>query len=252
MARHGMAGHGGARRGVQGEARHGGAWQGQARRGVKINNREDGQMAPRATEKAAAPCVLRPVERAELIISIVGMTPLIPHKWSEKALRMMRDKQQGSTVRDKREAKVAEAEAEGCQYYLPDGTPGMPATAFKAAIVGACRLFEGLTMVMAKQAIFVVGEGVEQLVRIEGECTLREDTPRNATGVADLRYRYAYHPWRASLLVRYLPSVIDPGSIGTLVDAAGNGGVGDWRPSAPKSATGTFGCFAVDFEALNG
>jgi len=212
-------------------------------------------MAPKAAEKVAAPIVLRQIERIELIVPIIGTSPLIPHKWSEKALRMMRGKQgvDGSgAVREKREAKIAEDEAEGCQYYLADGTPGIPATAFKAAIVGACRLFEGLTMVMAKQAVFVVGEGVEQLVRIEGERTLREDTPRNATGVADLRYRYAYYPWRTSLLIRYLPSVIDPGSIGTLIDAAGNGGVGDWRPSAPKSATGTFGCFEVDFEALNG
>jgi hypothetical protein len=240
-----------ARRGEAFGAWRGLAGPGMAWHGVKINNRKDGEMAPKATEKPAAPCVLRQVDRVDMVVPIIGTSPLIPHKWSEKSLRMMRDKQQGGAVRDRREAKIAEAEAEGCQYYLSDGTPGMPATAFKAAIIGACRLFQGLTMVIAKQAIFVVGEGVDQLVRIEGERTLREDTPRNATGVADLRYRYAYYPWRASLLVRYLPSVIDPGSIGTLVDAAGNGGVGDWRPSAPKSATGTFGCFAVDFGALN-
>jgi len=29
------------------------------------------------------------------------------------------------------------------------------------------------------------------------------------------------------------------------VDAGGNGGVGDWRPSAPKSLTGTFGRYEV-------
>ena len=254
-ARPGAAWRGEAFKAWQGEARLGVARPGWARRGVIVKNREDGRMAPKVAEKVAAPIVLRQIERIELIVPIIGTSPLIPHKWSEKALRMMRGKQgvDGSgAVREKREAKIAEDEAEGCQYYLADGTPGIPATAFKAAIVGACRLFEGLTMVMAKQAVFVVGEGVEQLVRIEGERTLREDTPRNATGVADLRYRYAYYPWRTSLLIRYLPSVIDPGSIGTLIDAAGNGGVGDWRPSAPKSATGTFGCFEVDFEALNG
>lgn len=202
-------------------------------------------MPPKAKMEKTGPIQLVRIGRAHTEVRIVGTSPLIPHKWSEKALRMMRDSQSGSTARSRREAKVPEAEAEGCQYYLEDGTPGMPATAFKAAIVGACRLFDGLPMTVAKQAIFVEGEGVEQLVRIEGERTLREDTPRNATGVADLRYRYAYFPWSAVLRIIYLPTMIDIASVGTLVDAAGNGGVGDWRPSAPKSATGTFGRFEV-------
>ena len=31
-----------------------------------------------------------------------------------------------------------------------------------------------------------------------------------------------------------------------LVDAAGIGGVGEWRPTSPKSATGSYGTFRVD------
>lgn len=200
-------------------------------------------MATKASNSDGA-VVLTRIQRHRITVPIAGDSPLIPHKWSEKALRMMRESQSGG-VRAKKEPKEALAEAEGCQYYLPDGRPGMPATAFKAAIVGACRLFDGLTMTLVKSAIFVEGVGPEQLVPIVGEREIHEDTPRNATGVADLRYRYYYHPWSAELTVSYLPNVIDPASVGTLVDAAGNGGVGDWRPSAPKSATGTFGRFHV-------
>jgi hypothetical protein len=178
-------------------------------------------------------------------IPIVGVTPVIPHKWSEKSLRMMRESQSGNKARAKHAPKVAEEEAEAATYRLADGRPGMPATAFKAAIVGACRLFKGITLVQAKQSFFVVGEGPDQLVPIEGDATLREDTPRNATGVADLRYRYAYWPWSATLPVAFLPSVVDLDSVIALVAAAGTGGVGDWRPSAPKSLTGTFGRFTV-------
>lgn len=188
---------------------------------------------------------LEVIERAIISIGIEGASPLIPHKWSEKSLRMMREAQSGSKARAKHTAKIPEEEAEGALYRLPDGTPGMPATAFKAAIAGAARLFQGVTMTALKAAIFVHGDGPDQLVPIEGEMTLREDTPRNATGVADLRYRYSFWPWRAELQVEFLTAVIDKESVVALVDAAGNGGVGDWRPSAPKSLTGTFGRFRV-------
>lgn len=188
---------------------------------------------------------IRRLQRATIEVPIIGQSPLIPHKWSEKSLALMREAQSGSKVRARREPKVPEAEAEAALYRLPDGTPGFPATGFKAAIVGAARFFDGVTMTVLKSALFVEGEGEDQLVRLEGEMKIREDTPRNATGVVDLRYRYAFFPWSATLAVTYLPSRMDAESVVALVDAAGNGGVGDWRPSAPKSQTGTFGRFQV-------
>jgi hypothetical protein len=185
------------------------------------------------------------VQREIISVDIIGSSPLIPHKWSEKALRLMREAQSGKTIRPKRAAKIAEEEAEASLYRMPDGRPAMPAVAFKAALVGAARLFTGITMTALKSAIFVAGEGPEQLVPIEGEMTMREDTPRNANGVVDLRYRYAFWPWSTRLEVEYLTAMVDKDSVLALVDAAGNGGVGDWRPSSPKSLTGTFGRFHV-------
>ena len=199
--------------------------------------------------ESVASVTLIPVKRSTVEVPIVGLTPVIPHKWSEKSLRMMREAQSGSKTRAKHDPKVPIDEAEAATYRLDDGRPGLPATAFKAACVGAARLFTGITMTTLKTAIFVYGEGVDQLVAIEGEQHLREDTPRNATGVVDLRYRYAFHPWKATLRIEFLTAVVDLDSIFTLVDAAGNGGVGDWRPSAPKSLTGTFGRFEVDRSA---
>jgi hypothetical protein len=188
---------------------------------------------------------LERVQRAVANIEVVGVSPVIPHKWSEKSLRLMREAQSGTTVKAKREPKLPEEEGEAALYRLPNGEPGMPATAFKAAMVGAIRLFSGITMVQAKASIFVLGEGPDQLVPISGEMKLREDTPRNANGNADLRYRYAFFPWSAVVQVEYLTTLVDESSVVALLDAAGNGGIGDWRPSAPKSHTGTFGRFRV-------
>lgn len=179
-------------------------------------------------------------------VPIIGVTPLIPHRWSEKALRMMREKQSGSKAQPKREPKIPEDEAEAATYRLDDGRPGMPATAFKAAVADAARFFDGLTIVQAKQSFFIEGEGADQLVPIDGDSYIREDTPRNATGVADLRYRRCFPQWTTVLPVTFMPRIIDINSVLALIDAAGNGGVGDWRPSAPKSKSGTYGRFRVN------
>jgi len=188
---------------------------------------------------------LTPIRRETLEVNIQGVSPLIPHRWSEKARRMMREKQMGSAARAKHDPKVPEDEAEAALYRLADGRPGMPATAFKAATTAAARLYDGVTMASLKAALFVHGEGEEQLVPILGDMTLREDTPRNSGGTADLRYRYSFWPWSAVLRVEFLPTLIDAESVINLIDAGGNGGVGDWRPSAPKSMTGTFGRYEV-------
>ena len=37
-------------------------------------------------------------------------------------------------------------------------------------------------------------------------------------------------------------------SVVSLVNAGGLGGVGEWRPSAPKSNSGVFGRYEVDFD----
>ena len=73
---------------------------------------------------------LKPIQRARMRFGIVGTTPLIQHKWAEKAKQEMRDKQQEgkkTKTRDKRGAwaiqvAVAEigephvSEDEGCEH----------------------------------------------------------------------------------------------------------------------------------------
>lgn len=178
-------------------------------------------------------------------IPIIGLTPVIPHRWSEKAKRQMPGHPSGGGVKKTKEKRDPEAEAEQCLYKIGKKL-ALPATGFKAAIVGACRFFDKPSMTEAKQLIFVEGEGEDQLVEITGTKSLREDTPRNSNGNCDLRYRYQINDWATLIRVRYVPERISKESVIALVDAAGRGGLGDWRPSAPKSHTGTFGCFRVD------
>lgn len=208
------------------------------------------------TTKSNEPMAIAELAILEYTVPIVGTAPLITQRWSEKARRMLLESQQSST-RKKREAKDPDALFNDARYRLPDGRDGVPATAYKAAIVHAARLFDGITQVALRQAILVLGDDRDErgdaLVAIDyGNLSMREDTPRNATGVPDLRYRPQYWPWKAVLRIRTIEGQVkDEASILRLVNAAGIGGVGEWRPTSPKSATGTYGTFSVDWEAIN-
>lgn len=206
-----------------------------------------------ATDTPAEPIVLRGLKRATVEVPLRGITPLIVSKFSEKAKVEMRAKQQGQT-RLKKDAKDPHADYMAAQYRFADGRHGIPSVAFKGAIVAAARQFEGITLVSTKIAIFVHGEpsddGHDLLVPIEGFTTdampmMREDAVRLATGVADLRYRPMYTPWSVNLTVTFSENLLNQESLLNLVNAAGMGGVGEWRPSAPKSLTGSYGTFEV-------
>jgi hypothetical protein len=177
-------------------------------------------------------------------IQIEGTAPLITNRFDEKARQMMADAQAGR--KNVRQPKNIEACYEGSLYRLPGDRYGFPATGFKAAIVDASRFFDkSVTSVGLRQMIYVQGESSDMLVPIDGTPKMRTDTVRNATGVADIRYRAEFWPWRATLRVVFIKTMCDLGSLIALVDAAGIGGVGEWRPASKQSKTGMYGTFQV-------
>jgi hypothetical protein len=190
------------------------------------------------------PINIRPLRIHTLEVIVEGVTPLIVNRFDEKAKDDMLARMAPGT-RPKREAKDPEKECERRRYRLPDGRDGFPAVAFKAALIGGARHFEGVTMTGLKSAIYIHGEGGEHLVAIDGEFTPRQDAVRNASGVADLRYRPQYWPWSVTLNIDFIASLLTVDSVVALLNAGGFGGVGEWRPSAPKSLTGTYGKFQI-------
>ena len=190
---------------------------------------------------------IKKIERATIDIDIRGTTSLISHAWSQKAKQMMLDKQQQvgrSSTKAAKAVRNPEADFEASIYRLPDGTPGFPAVAFKSAMVDAARLYDGVKMTELRPALFVYGEGPDSLVRIiSDEPRMREDMVRVGMGTADLRYRAEFMNWSATLRLQYVPRMVSLESVVALLDAAGIGGVGEWRPS--KGNTGTHGTFMV-------
>jgi len=178
-------------------------------------------------------------------VPIVGTSPLIVHRFSEKAKRQMLDNMQGR--KSPKESKDPQAEYEAAFYRLKDESYGFPVTAFKLATIGGARFYgKQVTMTSLRQFLFFRGEvgsdGVG-LARITGEPHMREDVVRVGRGGTDLRYRPQFDEWATTLLVTFVPTALTRASVLSLMDAGGMGvGVGEWRPERD----GDFGTYRID------
>lgn len=159
-------------------------------------------------------------------ITLQGTTPLIVHRFAEKALKEMLDKQMG-VAKQKKAFKNPEQDYLDSLYLLPDGTPGFPAVAFKAAAVNAAN-DAGIQKVLARRAFHVTGG---ELLPIRGAHRMREDMVRIAMGTADVRHRAEFPEWEVTVPVTYNASIISLEQLVNLFNIAGFGvGIGEWRP----------------------
>ena len=203
-------------------------------------------MAEKKDEPEAMLVEIDRIDAETIKVPIVGVTPLIVNRFSEKAKKQMLDAMQGA--KKPKVAKDPEAEYEASLYrFKGDEGYGIPAVAFKKAMVGATRLFgKDVSMVLVRQTVFVHGEPGDDgqpLVRIIGEPRMREDVVTVGRGGHDLRYRGEFREWRAVVSITYVQASFTRGSVLTLLDAAGLGvGVGEWRPER----SGDFGQFKID------
>lgn len=182
------------------------------------------------TEAPTAAIVLEPIPKEILEIRVEGATPLIVHKWSEKAKRIMLEAMQGT--KKPKEPKDPVAEYEATIYRLTDERYGFPAIGFKAATVSGARAFKGsVTMAALRPMLyFFPDDPATGLVAIAGEPHMREDVVRVGNGGTDLRYRAEFSEWSATLRVEFSPHLIDRKSVLALVSEGGRNGIGEWRP----------------------
>lgn len=176
-------------------------------------------------------------------VTVVGDSPLICNRFSEKAKQQMLDKQM-KKAKQAKEAKNPEECFKASLYPVPGkkNIYGFPACGFKSAAVDACSHVSGITKVVARGAFHVVGD----LVEIVGQPTMRQDAVKIAMGTTDLRFRGEFKEWSATLTIRYNASVVSPEQIINLLNTAGFAvGVGEWRPARD----GSMGMFHVDTDA---
>jgi hypothetical protein len=187
-------------------------------------------------------------------IWIKGTSPLVIHKFADKAKRMIREKQAAGSVansKKKREAKDFDAVFNGARHLSFEGWDGIPASAFRNACISACRLV-GFKMVLAKLSLFIEADGFDAtegtpLVKIIGpEPRQLESMVRLATGVCDISVRPQWIKWGARLRVRFDADQFSADDIVNLVSRAGlQVGICEGRPGSTNSNGCGWGCFEV-------
>lgn len=207
-----------------------------------------------AKAKVEQPITISEPNLQTAVIRVMGQSPLVQNKFSAKAKqKMMATQAAGSTAKSKKakEARDFDADFKAAQHISEDGWIGLPAPAFRAALISACRLV-GFQMTKAKLSVFVLADGLDAddgtpLVKLDaGEPEIHEAMVRNATGVADIRVRPMWREWAADVRVRWDADQFTLQDVVNLMDRAGQQvGIGEGRPDS-KSSTGMgWGTFRV-------
>lgn len=185
---------------------------------------------------------------------IRGTAPLVQLRFSQKAMGMMMEKMAaGSTAKGKkvREARDFDRDMRDAMHVSTEGWVGIPASAFRQAIISACRLV-GFKMTLAKLSVFVVADGFDAvdgipLIRLDaGEPERLDMAVRNATGVADIRIRPMWREWGAKVLIRYDADQFTIQDVTNLMARVGaQVGIGEGRPDSKSSAGLGWGTFEL-------
>lgn len=201
---------------------------------------------------------IRPIETKEVLVTIVGDSPLICHAWSTKAKRMMLESQQGKAKGKKKDSKNPFADFVDSLYWLEgkpstDGDEDKVRKAFEEAIKGGARFGfpvnaikdatvsaafrNGWTKdkVSARGAFFIKGaDGGTEFAEVlsDDAPAMREDMVKIGMGTADLRYRGEFRHWKMELTISY--NVNGPYNLENIVNMLNAGGyscgIGEWRP----------------------
>jgi hypothetical protein len=189
-------------------------------------------------------------------VRIVGDTPLMMARFSQKAMQGMSDVMTGTTKKGSRKARdpkdfdedyeQAKHKAAGDEEWV-----GIPCSALRSALISACRL-TGFTMTRAKLSLFVVQQGIDKvdsvpLFRLYGEPEMNIAPVRNATGVFDLRARPVWQKWYAEPEIRFDADQFSTEDVLNLLRRAGmQVGLLEGRPDSKNSAGMGFGTFQIN------
>lgn len=184
---------------------------------------------------------VKPLNIQECSFNIKGTVPLIVHRFSQKTITQIEEKQQKKSK--ERPERNPEQEMKDAMYLFADGKrSGFPAVGFKASMI---RAGKDLNYVMKDlQGQFFVQSDESEFVEIDGDAELRTDMVRVGMGSPDIRYRPMYKDWGAKIRIQYDANAISVEQLAQLLTKAGFGvGVGEWRPE--KSKTGSYGLFKI-------
>ncbi len=187
-------------------------------------------------------------------VSIVGTAPLVQHRFGKKAAtQMLQTHIDGDSKKNKskkREARDIEQDYIDATHIGEDGKYGIPAPAFRSAMISACRV-AGFQMTKAKLSVFVIADTVDNedgspLVHIKGKPELHKAAVRLANGSTSIAVRPMFKKWSAVVRVRWDGDQFTSSDVINLMMRAGlQVGVGEGRPDSKKSHGMGWGTFEV-------
>lgn len=185
--------------------------------------------------------------------NIAGTAPLVQARFSAKAKQMLMSKMsdptsaKGKKVRD---ARDFDRDCRDAMHITTEGRQGIPAAAFRNAMISACRLI-GFKMTLAKLSVFIEADGFDAvdgipLVHFDGSWERLDMHTRNATGVVDVRVRPMWRSWNATVRVKFDADQFNLSDVSNLLLRAGTQvGIGEGRPDSKSSAGLGYGTFRI-------
>jgi hypothetical protein len=204
---------------------------------------------------SAEKLVISPPNIQEATARVRGTTPYVQHAFSQKAVdTMVHTQELGSQSRKgrKREPKNFTEVYEAAMHKSREGWHGIPASAFRNAMISACRTV-GFKMTIAKLSVFVKADGFDArdgtpLVRItKGEPRRHLAPARNDNGSTDIRCRPMWvDGWEADVHLTWDADQFAAVDVMNLLARVGQQvGIGEGRPDSRKSAGLGWGLFEV-------
>jgi len=197
---------------------------------------------------------IKPANIQTAQFNITGTAPMVQARFSGKAMQAMMAKMALGSTANKSRTKPArdfDDDLEQAKHISVEGWQGIPASAFRQAMISACRLV-GFKMTLAKLSVFVQADGFDRidgipLIQFEGKPERTEMAVRNATGVADIRIRPMWRQWTSKVRVAYDADQFTLEDVTNLMSRVGlQVGIGEGRPDSRDSAGLGWGTFKLD------
>lgn len=199
-------------------------------------------MTPVAVKDATI--YVEPVRTETIALALIGSSPLILNRMSEKAKRELLYPKGRKTTADKQASlkHLPLDEYRASMYVLPEGGDallGVMASAVKGAMMTAALDLPGTRKAQIGRLVHVRGDyapvyGVPKLFMSVTRSAGMNQTP-------DIRTRAIVPRWAALVEITYVMPMLTPTAIANLLTAGGvTAGIGDWRPEKGKGAYGQF------------
>jgi hypothetical protein len=208
-----------------------------------------------ASDPNTRQAIIAPPKFETAAIRIRGTSPYVQHAFSQKSQQTMIETQMaGSQARKgrQRDPKDFDAVFEGAKHKSTEGWCGIPAPAFRNAMISACRTI-GFKMTLAKLSLFVEADGFDAvdgtpLVKITKGDPERHFAPaRNDNGSTDIRCRPMWREgWEAVVRIRWDAAQFSASDVANLFARVGlQVGIGEGRPDSRNSAGLGWGLFEL-------